>query len=137
VGAETFPLNGTGEVASVERPLTGCDVPTSSFKTAKEAVVFALREHTMTGIIPHIDQSADRMLLVAQKAAREGDVDRADAAFALLLDDQPGPEHHEEAVAWFDHRFGAPSTKEMYGGASPTSEIGRVADRNWDPPTCH
>ena len=136
VGAETFPFNGTGEVASVERPLTGCDVPTSPFKTAKEATVFAIRSHTL-GVVPGIDQSADRMLLVAQKAAREGEVERADAAFALLLDDQPGPEHHEEAVGWFDHRFGAPSTKESYGGASPTSEIGRVADRNWSPPTCH
>jgi hypothetical protein len=132
IGVNTFPFEHVGEAATADRPLVGCSVPTPPFATGREALVFALRDRGLARMLASADTSADRLLLLAKRAAREGDLDRAGAAYALLLDGIPTDDHTDEAGAWFADQMGTA----LYRPARLETEIGMTAGRHWSPPSC-
>jgi hypothetical protein len=144
IGAESFPFKRVFEQKRADQPLAGCyNVPTASFATAEEAALFTLRDQGWAPIYAHLEPRADRLLLIAMRADRDGDRDRADAAYAVLLAGSQGREHQALAERWFERRFGSetnqlPSYAEgIDGGGVVNSELGLLTSWRWSPPSCY
>lgn len=144
IGAESFPFKRVFEQKRADQPLTGCyNVPTAAFATAEDSALFTLRDQGWAPIFTHLEPRADRLLLIAMRADREGDRDRADAAYAVLLAGSQGREHQALAERWFERRFGSetnqlPSYAEgIDGGGVVNSELGLLTSWRWSPPSCY
>ncbi len=144
IGAESFPFKRVFEQQRTDRPLTGCyNVPTAAFATAEDAALFTLRDQGWAHVYAHFEPRADRLLLVAMRAARDGDQDRADAAYSILLAGSLGHQHQALADRWFDRRFGSETTQlpsyaeGIDGGGVVNSELGLATSWRWSPPSCY
>lgn len=155
VGAEEREFGQVFEQERSAKPLPGCDVPVPRFDSAEQLALFQIRDQPWSLLLRSprgeslqstpVDvldggQQGDRLAMVAAQAAREGLIDKADEAYALLLDARWERGHRAEAERWFSERFGAPTSAEPQPGDAPygvgTSPLGFVIDRYTIPPAC-
>lgn len=138
------------------RPHPGCNVPTPRFESAEQMALFEIRDQpwnllmrstageplagSAVDVLDPVRQG-DRLAVVATQAARDGQIDKADEAWALLLDERFGRGHRVAAEQWFADRFGAPTSADPTRSDAPygvgSSPLGFVFDRYIVPASCH
>lgn len=148
-----------GHVFEQERAvgaLRGCNVATPPFATAEQMALFQIRDQPwslllrsatsepLTGsAVDVLDpvRQGERLAAVAAQAARDGQTDKADEVWALLLDERFRRGHRAAAEQWFADRFGAPTNADAPRSDAPygvsSSALGFVIDRYTVPPSCH
>ena len=144
VGSESFPYRRVFEQKGLDRALTGCsNVPARTFASAEEGVLFGIANEGSSPFLAPLSPRSDRLFLLALRAEREGDRDRADAAYAVLFGGVLGDEHKVQAEDYFERRFGVlnPRTARypngVEGGGISESEIGLVSSWRTILPSCY
>jgi hypothetical protein len=138
VGAEQFPYRFEFEQSRTARPLKGCHgVPQAQWETVEKGALFKVADSG--GSFWHfLGPRHERLLPAALRAEREGDLDRAASAFALLLEEPHESEARALAERWFDQHFGRESSEKMHNTTSAmtgvsVSEIGLAVQLFWPP----